>query len=143
MSDSDIGIEVAAENPRGSADHVTVLRDQVTGSLFTGITTGGYRNGAEDCGGVRTGSSHDNRFAYDPLRDNNRGDDGSPELLGQYYAYRDTFVHNTITATNRAFVAYGTVPDDHAARRGAGRSDHNHFRAGGGRAAQLQFGWRG
>ena len=74
--------------------------NHVTGSLFTGITTGGYCNGADDCGGVRTGSSHDNTFADNCLRGNNRLDDGSPELLVQYYAYRDTFVHNTITATN-------------------------------------------
>ena len=38
-----------------TADHVTVRRNRITGSLFTGITTGGYCNGADDCGCVRTG----------------------------------------------------------------------------------------
>ena len=43
--------------PRGSADHVLVSHNHITGSLFTGIATGGYCNGADDCGGVLTGSS--------------------------------------------------------------------------------------
>ncbi|MDX6365264.1 MAG: hypothetical protein QOK30_340, partial [Nocardioidaceae bacterium] len=35
----DIGIEVAAENPHGSADHVTVADNAVSRSAFVGITT--------------------------------------------------------------------------------------------------------
>jgi len=144
VADSDIGIEVAAENPRGTADHVTVVRNRVTGSLFTGITTGGYCNGADDCGGVRTGSSHDNVFTRNWLRGNNRLDDDSPELLVQYYAYRNTFTHNTLIATNTAHAVYGTVPGDSGvAGRPGNHSDHNHFRARGAGPAQLEFGWRG
>jgi hypothetical protein len=144
VADSDIGIEVAAENKRGTADHVRVLRNRVTGSLFTGITTGGYCNGAEDCGGERTGSSHDNVFSYNWLRNNNRADDGSPELLVQYYAYSNTFTHNTLIATNSDHVLYGTVPGDAGVRGQPGNhSDHNHFRARGAGPAQLEFGWRG
>jgi hypothetical protein len=136
----DIGIEVAAENPRGNASHVTVDHNLVTGSLFTGITTGGYCDGGNDCGGVRTGSSYDNVFAYNTLRGNNRLDDGSPELLVQYSAHDDRFVHNDITATNAARVVYGTVA---RADDGAGDvSDFNTFRASGG-AGAAQFGWRG
>ncbi len=144
VADSDIGIEVAAENPRGTADHVLVLRNRVTGSLFTGITTGGYCNGADDCGGVRTGSSHDNVFTRNWLRGNNRLDDGSPELLVQYYAYRNRFSHNTLIATNSGHVVTGTVPGDHGVRGEAGNhSDHNRFRARGVGPAQMEFGWRG
>ncbi|HEU4675056.1 MAG TPA: right-handed parallel beta-helix repeat-containing protein [Motilibacteraceae bacterium] len=144
VADSDIGIEVAAENPRGTADHVTVLRNRVTGSLFTGITTGGYCNGADDCGGVETGTSHDNVFSWNRLRNNNRADDGSPELLVQFYAYRNTFTHNTLVATNSDHVLYGTVPGGTGVPGKPGNhSDHNHFRARGAGPAAMEFGWRG
>jgi hypothetical protein len=138
--DSDIGIEVAAENPRGSADHVLVSYNDVTGSLFTGITTGGYCNGADACGGVLTGSSHDNTFEYNSLRGNNKLDDGSPELLVQYYASHDTFTHNTIVATNSAHVVYGTVP---GGSENGNRSDYNHFQAVGATGESAEFGWSG
>jgi hypothetical protein len=138
--DSDIGIEVAAENPRGSADHVLVSHNHITGSLFTGITTGGYCNGADDCGGVRTGTSFDNTFEYNSLRGNNRLDDGSPELLVQYYASHDTFTHNTIVATNSGHVVYGTVP---GGSENGNRSDHNSFRAVGADRESAEFGWSG
>jgi hypothetical protein len=144
VTTSDIGIEVAAENGRGTADFDTVTHNHVTGSLFTGITTGGYCNNKPDCGGVRTGSSHDNRFAYNVLRGNNQLNDGSPELLVQYHAYRDTFVHNTITATNRAHVVYGTVPKaDTDGHPNTNYSNHNTFRAVGVGAAKARFGWLG
>jgi hypothetical protein len=140
VSDSDIGIEVAAENPRGSADHVLVIHNRVTGSLFTGITTGGYCNGADDCGGVKTGTSFDNTFEDNWLRGNNQLDDGSPELLVQYYASDDTFVRNTIVATNSAHVVYGTVP---GGTEHGNRSNHNVFRAVGAGAPTAEFGWSG
>ena len=132
-TDSDIGIEVAAENRRGTADHVDVIGNDVHGSLFTGITTGGYCNGARACGGVETGSSHDNTFRGNVLRGNNRLDDGSPELLVQYHAHDNVFTHNTITATNAGRVVYGTVPnaDDRDLF-----SDYNTFRGS-------EFGWLG
>jgi hypothetical protein len=138
--DNDIGIEVAAENPRGSADHVLVSHNVVSGSLFTGIATGGYCNGGEDCGGFRTGSSHDNVFDANSLRGNNRLDDGSPELLVQYYSWDDTFTHNTIVATNSAHAVYGTVPGGSEQRN---RSDHNTFSAEGASGSQLELGWNG
>jgi hypothetical protein len=121
-----------------------VIRNRITGSLFTGITTGGYCNGADDCGGVRTGSSHDNVFTRNWLRGNNRLDDDSPELLVQYYAYRNTFTHNTLIATNTSHAVYGTVPGDTGVAGEPGnRSDYNHFRARGVGPTQLEFGWRG
>jgi hypothetical protein len=144
VADSDIGIEVAAENPHGDAHDVSVVRNKVTGSLFTGITTGGYCNGAKACGGVLTGRSYHNVFRDNWLRGNNRLDDGSPELLVQYYAWGNTFTHNTLIATNSDHVLYGTVPHFKApAHRPANRSDHNVFRARGVGPAAMQFGWRG
>ena len=141
VSGNDIGIEVAAENARGNASHVIVERNHVTGSLFTGITTGGYCDGHEDCGGVQTGSSYDNLFADNVLRGDDRLNDGSPELLVQYRTHGDRFVHNSITATNSDHVVTGTVPRDHA---GVGDiSDHNRFAAVGASAAGVRFGWRG
>jgi hypothetical protein len=137
---NDIGIEVAAENARGSADHVLVAGNRVTGSLFTGIATGGYCNGAEACGGVRTGTSHDNVFADNWLRGNNQLDDGSPELLIQYYTSDDTFIGNTIIATSTAHVVYGTVPGGGSS---GNTSDYNDFEAVGDSGASAEFGWSG
>ncbi|MBA8795913.1 hypothetical protein FHX74_003554 [Friedmanniella endophytica] len=141
VRDNDIGIEVAAENPRGSADHVLVERNTITGSGYVGLATGGYCNGSEACGGVKTGRSHDNRFTHNTLRGNNRFDDGSPEVLVQYYAYRNSFDHNTVWATDAAHAVIGTVPG--AGRDGLStrlRSDHNTFWAGPGTRATATFG---
>ena len=140
VTGSDIGIEVAAENAKGQADHVAVRHNQISGSLFTGLTTGGYCNGADDCGGVETGKSLYNTFEYNTLRDNNQLDDGSPELLVQYHAHHDVFAHNTITAANSDHVVYGTVPDSDS---DGNRSDHNRFRVVGGTPSTAQFGWNG
>ena len=140
VTGNDIGIEVAAENARGSADHVLVTRNRVTSSLYTGIATGGYCAGAADCGGVRTGSSHDNTFANNWLRGNNQLDDGSPEIQIQYYTSNDTFTGNTVIATNDAHVVYGTVPGgvEHG-----NVSNDNHFQATGVTGEVAEFGWSG
>ena len=138
--DDDIGIEVAAENPRGRADHVLVRRNVITGSLYTGIATGGYCNGADACGGVKTGSSWHNTFEDNSLRGNNRLDDGSPEVLLQYHVHDVVLRRNTVVATNTDHVVYGTQPQ----ADGSGIvSDHNRFRAVGASAATAQFGWLG
>ena len=143
VSGSDIGIEVAAENALGSADHVLVKRNLITGSLYTGLTTGGYCNGAKACGGVQTGSSHDNVFEDNRLRGNNQLDDGSPELLVQYHAYRDVFRGNHVIATNHAHVIYGSVPNSDSGRIAPNHSDGNTFTALGVGPAGMQFGWDG
>ena len=108
---SDIGIEVAAENPRGNASHVVVRSNFIHDSKFTGLTTGGYCNGASDCGGVKTGSSFDNTFVNNTLYHNNTLNDGSPEMLIQYYAYHDRWENNIVYAANDDHVLLGTVPD--------------------------------
>lgn len=117
LSGNDIGIEVAAENARGAADHVVVADNFVTGSAYTGIATGGYCNGAEACGGVQTGSSHDNVFVGNTLYGNNTLDDGSPELLVQYHTWGNTIRDNIIVATGSGNVVLGTV--DGARREGS------------------------
>ena len=127
VTGSDIGIEVAAENARGSADHVLVSRNLITRSAYVGIATGGYCNGGEACGGEQTGIAHDNRFVHNTLYANNRLDDGSPEVLVQYYAYRNTFAHNRVWATNDARAVLGTVAgaDERRAQHAAeGRPQH-------------------
>jgi hypothetical protein len=53
-------------------------------------------------------------------------------------------VHNTITATNRAQLVFGTVPNADTDGHPIGNlSNHNHFRAIGVEAAKAVFGWLG
>jgi hypothetical protein len=141
VSRADIGIEVAAENPRGAADHVSVADNFVRGSAFVGITTGGYCDGHRGCGGVRTGRSFANRFVNNTLYDNNALDDGSPELLIQYYAFRNAFENNVLYAANHGHALLGTVvgaDNDGLSRRN--RIDHNVYYARGARPSHATFG---
>jgi hypothetical protein len=144
VTTSDIGIEVAAENGKGTADFVTTTHNLVMGSLFTGLATGGYCNDKPACGGVPTGTSHNNLWEFNVLRGNNQLNDGSPEVLIQYHTWRDTFLHNTITATNKAHVVYGTVPNADTDGHPIGNvSDDNTFRAVGVGAGKAEFDWLG
>jgi hypothetical protein len=141
LAGDDIGIEVAAENPHGSADHVRVADNFVRTSGFVGITTGGYCDGHGGCGGVKTGRSFDNTFVNNTLYDNNTLDDGSPEFLIQYYAFDDTVENNIMYAANAGHVLLGTVP--RAERDGLStrnRIDHNLYYATGGKRSSASFG---
>ncbi|GAB2595152.1 right-handed parallel beta-helix repeat-containing protein [Microlunatus antarcticus] len=141
VTGSDIGIEVAAENARGSADHVLVSRNLITESAYVGIATGGYCNGAESCGGERTGIAHDNRFVHNTLRGNNRLDDGSPEVLVQFSVYRTTFEHNVVWATNDARALIGTTAGAESDGLSTPlRADHNTYWTTGGRPGRATFG---
>jgi hypothetical protein len=141
VTGNDIGIEVAAENARGSVDHVEVRSNSIDNSLYVGIATGGYCDGASDCGGVKTGRSHDNRFIGNTLRNNNKLNDGSPEVLIQFYAYNNLFENNTITATNDAGALLGTVDRADADKvSGHNVSDKNTFAVSG---TTVSFGWLG
>jgi hypothetical protein len=141
VTGNDIGIEVAAENARGSADHVLVARNLITRSAYVGIATGGYCNGGEACGGEQTGISHDNRFVHNVLHANNQLDDGSPEVLVQYYAYRNTFEHNVVWATDDARAVIGTVAGAGSDGRSTPlRADHNTYWTTGGRPQRATFG---
>lgn len=142
VSANDIGVEVAAENPHGSADHVQVSANTITKSLYVGIATGGYCDGADDCGGVKTGQSYDNTFTGNTLRDNNGLNDGSPEILIQYYTYDDVFENNTVTATDDAGAVLGTVDRADVDKiSGHNISDHNTYAIDGTR--NVSFGWLG
>ena len=142
VTGNDIGIEVAAENARGSADHVDVQSNKINNSLYVGITTGGYCDGANDCGDVKTGQSHDNKFTDNTLRNNNKLNDGSPEILIQYYAYNNLFENNTVTATDDAGALIGTVDRGDADKiSGHNVSDKNTFAVSG--TSAVSFGWLG
>jgi hypothetical protein len=139
---NDIGIEVAAENGRGSADHVQVRSNDIENSLYVGLTTGGYCDGASDCGDVKTGKSYDNLFLGNTLRNNNKLNDGSPEILIQFYAHDDVFRDNTVTATNDAGALIGTVARAEADNvSGHNTSDGNTFVVSG--STKVSFGWLG
>jgi hypothetical protein len=142
VTGNDIGIEVAAENARGSADHVDVRSNTISNSLYVGIATGGYCDGASDCGDVKTGQSHDNDFIGNTLRNNNKLNDGSPEILIQFYAYNNVLQNNTITATNDAGALLGTVDRADADKvSGHNVSDKNTFAVTG--TSNVSFGWLG
>jgi parallel beta-helix repeat protein len=142
VTGNDIGIEVAAENGKGSADHVDVRSNTISNSLYVGIATGGYCDGASDCGDVKTGKSHDNTFIGNTLRNNNKLNDGSPEILVQFYAYDNQFKNNSITATNDAGALIGTVDRADADKvSGNNVSDRNTFTVSG--TTDVSFGWLG
>ena len=137
----DIGIEVAAENAKGAADHVRVLNNEVSDSRYVGITTGGYCDGQQDCGGVQTGTSFDNTFSGNVLRNNNTDQDGSPEFLIQYHESGNRIVDNTSCAGGAGTLLIGTV-----ARSSSGAGDvvdGNRYSAVAVGAGAAQWGWRG
>ena len=92
---------------------------------------------------MQTGTSHDNVFEDNRLRGNNQLDDGSPELLVQYHAYRDVFRDNDIIATDRAHVVYGTVPHSDSGLIAPNHSNDNTFSAVGVGPSGMRFGWDG
>ena len=84
-----------------------LTRNKITSSLYLGMATGDYCDGARECGGVRTGSSFanvftDNILTGNILTGNNLPDDGSPEILIQYYTHGDRFLRNRVTDTDAA-----------------------------------------
>jgi hypothetical protein len=93
---------------------------------------------------VQTGRAHDNTFVNNTLFGNNTFDDGSPELLVQYYAYRTTFTNNVVWATDEARAVIATVSG--ADRDGLSTpvsADHNLYWVDGGRPGRATFGSRG
>ncbi|SDJ46258.1 hypothetical protein SAMN05444157_3482 [Frankineae bacterium MT45] len=139
---NDIGIEVAAENAKGSADHVAVSGNSISYSGYVGIATGGYCDGGADCGDVKTGQAHDNSFTGNTLRFNNQFRDGSPEILVQYHVRATTFAGNHLTTDQSAL--YGTVPRISAdPLSGNNRSDYNTFTLTKANTSEATFGWLG
>lgn len=138
---ADIGIEVAAENPKGAADHVDVTDNNVRDSRYVGITTGGYCDGGADCGGVQTGTSFANTFTGNTLRNNNTDHDGSPEFLVQYHESGNRITGNRICAAGPGILLLGTVA---RSTSGAGDVvDGNVYSAAAATAGTAQWGWHG
>lgn len=90
---SDIGIEVASEWAKGWTDHILVRGNTVTRSRYVGLSLGGYDKDR--------GQAYDIAVTDNTLRGNNTLDDGSPELLLQYYVHDTSITKNTIISTNR------------------------------------------
>ncbi len=91
VSLSDIGIEVASEWAKGSASDVQVTGNFVTGSRYTGLSLGGYDE--------LRGQDFDITVSGNTLIGNNTLNDGSPELLLQYYIHDTTITDNVIEST--------------------------------------------
>ena len=89
---ADIGIEVAAEDGKGAANDVAVTGNVVTGSKYVGLAMGGYD--------TERGEAYDVQVTGNTFRGNNTLDDGSPEILLQYYLHQVTITGNSVTATN-------------------------------------------
>jgi hypothetical protein len=119
---ADIGIEVASEWARGSTNAIRVIGNTVTASRYTGLALGGYDQ--------ERGEAFDITVTGNTLRGNNTLDDGSPELLLQYYVHQTTITGNTITATNPEPVLLARVAPAGGAAKNAGLVlDRNHYRA--------------
>lgn len=88
---SDIGIEVASEWAEGSTNGIRVTGNRVTRSRYTGLAIGGYDKDR--------GEAYDITVEGNFFRDNNTLDDGSPEILLQYYVHDTSITHNVIVST--------------------------------------------
>jgi parallel beta helix pectate lyase-like protein len=123
---SDIGIEVASEWGQGRTNAVTITRNTVTRSRYTGVAIGGYDK--------ERGEAYDITVTHNVLRGNNTLDDGSPELLLQYYVHDSSITHNTIVSTNagQSVLLSRVAPAGTPAKNARVVLDHNTYR---GRAA--------
>ncbi|MGL4178736.1 MAG: hypothetical protein ACRCSN_21990, partial [Dermatophilaceae bacterium] len=92
---ADIGIEVASEWARGRTDGITVRDNDIRSSRYVGLAIGGYD--------ARRGEAFDVTVLRNRLRGNNTLDDGSPEILLQYYVHDSVIRENTVTTTNREY----------------------------------------
>lgn len=92
---SDIGIEVASEWARGRTDGIVVRGNTVTGSRYTGLALGGYDK--------QRGEAYDLVVTGNTLRGNNTLDDGSPEILLQYFVHDTRITGNSVTTTNAEY----------------------------------------
>lgn len=119
---ADIGIEVASEWARGRANAIRVTANTVTSSRYTGLSLGGYDQ--------ERGEAFDITVTGNTLRGNNTLDDGSPELLLQYYVHQTVITGNTITATNpKPVLLYRNAPAGGVASNAGLVLDRNHYQA--------------
>jgi hypothetical protein len=133
---SDIGIEVASEWAQGRTNAVTVTGNTVTRSRYTGLAIGGYDQDR--------GEAYDITVTRNVLRGNNTLNDGSPEMLLQYYVHDTTITHNIIasTKTGEAVLLYRDEPAGGAAKNARVVLNHNRY-AGRVPAGQELYVWNG
>jgi len=118
---SDIGIEVASEWQQGRTNDVRVIGNTVTRSRYTGLAIGGYDQDR--------GEAYDVTVTGNYLRGNNTLQDGSPEVLLQYYVHDTTIKHNTIISTNpETVLLYRVAPAGSAAKNARLVLDDNTYR---------------
>ena len=118
---SDIGIEVASEWAQGRTNAITVTRNTVSRSRYTGMALGGYDQ--------ERGEAFDITVTRNVLRGNNTLDDGSPEVLLQYYVHDTSITHNTIVSTNaQAVLLKRDAPVGGTAKNARLVLDHNTYR---------------
>jgi hypothetical protein len=133
---SDIGIEAASEWKQGRTDHITIAGNTVTASRYTGLALGGYDQDR--------GEAFDITVTGNFLRGNNTLEDGSPEVLLQYYVHDTTITGNTIIATkpHEAVLLLRDAPAGTAAQNAHLVLDHNRY---GGRVQRGQevYAWNG
>ena len=89
---ADIGLELAAENSRGSANDIAAIGNTITGSAYVGLAIGGYE--------PSRGEAYNIVVAGNTFRGNNTLDDGSPEILLQYKVHETLITGNRVTATH-------------------------------------------
>ncbi|MEO7060633.1 MAG: hypothetical protein ABI083_13000, partial [Lapillicoccus sp.] len=89
---ADIGLEIAAENPRGSANDIAAIGNTITGSAYVGLAMGGYA--------PSRGDAYNILVAGNTFRGNNTLHDGSPEILLQYKVHETVITGNQVTATH-------------------------------------------
>jgi fermentation-respiration switch protein FrsA (DUF1100 family) len=133
---SDIGIEAASEWKQGRTDNITITGNTVTGSRYTGLALGGYDQDR--------GEAFDVTVTGNVLRGNNTLNDGSPEVLLQYYVHDTTITNNTITATKpgEAVLLLRDKPAGTAAQNAHLVLDHNRY-AGRVEPGQEVYAWNG
>ena len=136
VSLSDIGIEVASEWARGSASDVQVTGNFVIGSRYTGLSLGGYDE--------LRGQAFDITVSGNTLIGNNTLNDGSPELLLQYYIHDTTITNNLIESTkpSEPVMLFRDAPAGSAAENAHLMLNHNRYE-GYVPAGQELFQWNG
>ena len=136
VADSDIGLEVASEWARGRTNDIVVRANMISGSRYVGLAVGGYdRRRGEAFGITVTGNT---------LRGNNTLDDGSPEILLQYYVHDSRITGNSVTTTNRGnpLLVSRVQPAGDAAKNANLTLDSNAY-AGPVAAGSALFVWNG
>ncbi len=133
---SDIGVEVASEWRQGRTNAITIKGNTVTRSRYTGLALGGYD---QDRGEAYNITVTDNF-----LRGNNTLNDGSPEVLLQYYVHDTTIRHNTVVSTNadQTVLLYRDAPAGGVAKNAHLVLDGNTYR-GRAPAGQERYFWNG